>query len=151
MVVVVVVVVVYACCLTVSGLCTPLSTHGHNCSFPSILSTERVHRDLRWPNIITVTERGATSIKVIDYEKTGELGAECTGDHYPLPYWVYGDGRTVLEDNNIYSARSDFKMIGKVLMARLASLGPVGKDLMHRLEDGQYESASDVLAHEWFQ
>lgn len=110
------------------------------------------HRDLRWPNIIKVVEDGQHCIKVIDFEKSGQLGAVCSEDPYPLQHWVYNDdaGTTVLEPGGAYSARSDFKMIGKCLMAPLRCLGADGQQLRERLEAGDYQVAADVLAHAWF-
>lgn len=125
------------------------------CLIPSMFALRAgiAHRDPRWQNIIKVVEGGKDCIKLIDIEVSGPLDGVCKGGPYPLPHWKYSDGRTVLEHDHRYSARSDLKMIGKELMARLSTqlLGAAGEDLRRRLEEGQYESAADVLAHEWFQ
>lgn len=111
-----------------------------------------VHRDLRWPNVIKVIDGGVHTIKLIDLELSGQAGAPCSAHPYPLPHWLYGDGRSVLEQDGTYTARSDLKMVGKELLGKLSvdQLGDSGLDLKRKLEDGVYPDAGSALAHAWF-
>lgn len=110
-----------------------------------------MHRDLRWPNVIKVVEGDVQTIKLIDLELAGKAGAPCSA-HTPLRHWLYDDGRSVLEKDGTYTARSDLKMVGKELLGKLdvKLLDGSGLDLKRKLEDGVYEDARSTLAHTWF-
>lgn len=107
-----------------------------------------MHRDPRWHNIVKVA---AGVFILIDMECAGKLDAMCTGEPYPLQYWSCVAGGTVLEPDNTYSARSDLKMIGKMMAEVQGSLDGLGQDLQLRLEGGEYRGAAAVLEHAWFQ
>lgn len=109
-----------------------------------------VHRDLRWPNVIKVIPiNGSHTIKLIDLELSGQAGDACSAHPYPLPHWRYDDGRSVLEPDGTYAARSNLRMVGKELLGKLDLnlLGASGLDLQH---GGEYQGAGAALEHPWF-
>lgn len=108
-----------------------------------------VHRDVRWSNLISFSANGTRRWVLIDLELAGRAGMECTGEQYPLPFWLE-DEQSVLEAGNRYTVQSDLRMLARQLLgSTITELSSEAAAFKQRLLDGALKTAEQALADTW--